>query len=69
MSHIQHVQGGDRVTLWTATDGRGQPMVLSHGGPGMWDYLEPLAEMVSDVAEVHRWDQRGCGRSTIAGPC
>jgi proline iminopeptidase len=50
VSHIQHVQAGDGVTLWTATDGRGQPLVLCHGGPGMWDY------------------QRGCGRSTLAGP-
>jgi proline iminopeptidase len=62
------VQAGDGVTLWTATDGHGQPLVLCHGGPGMWDYLQPLAGMVSGVAQVHRWDQRGCGRSTIAGP-
>jgi proline iminopeptidase len=34
----------------------------------MWDYLQPLAGMVTDIAQVHRWDQRGCGRSTIAGP-
>jgi proline iminopeptidase len=54
--------------LWTATDGRGQPMVLSHGGPGVWDYLRPLADMVPDLAEVHRWDQRGCGRSSVVGP-
>ncbi len=68
MSHMEHVQAGDGVELWTATDGRGQPMVFCHGGPGMWDYLEPMAAMVSDLAEVHRWDQRGCGRSTVAGP-
>lgn len=68
MSHIEHVQAGDGVTLWTATDGHGQPIVLCHGGPGMWDYLQPLAEMVHDLAAVQRWDQRGCGRSTVAGP-
>ena len=56
----------DGVRLWTATDGPGgAPVVLLHGGPGMWDYLAPVADLLSsgDGAVVHRFDQRGCGRS------
>ena len=54
------VNGG---ALWTATQGAGPPVVLCHGGPGIYDYLEPVAAMVEDLATVHRYDQRGCGRS------
>ena len=43
--------------------------MLCHGGPGLYDYLEPVAAMVDDLATVHRYDQRGCGRSQDAPPC
>ena len=56
------------VSLWTATQGNGPPVVLCHGGPGIYDYLEPVAAMIDDVATVHRYDQRGCGRSQDLGP-
>ena len=42
-------------------------MVLCHGGPGLWDYLAPVASMVEDLCTVHRYDQRGGGRSPTAG--
>jgi proline iminopeptidase len=42
-------------------------MVFLHGGPGMWDCLAPVAEMVADRVSTHRYDQRGCGRSTAVG--
>ncbi len=54
--------------LWTVSSGRGVPLVLCHGGPGSYDYLGPVAELVDDVSEVHRFDQRGGGRSTAVGP-
>src|SRR5437764_15134457 len=54
--------------MWTATTGTGVPVLLCHGGPGGDDDLEPLAELVDDLAEVHRFDQRGGGRSTPDGP-
>ncbi|MDQ6730547.1 MAG: alpha/beta hydrolase [Actinomycetota bacterium] len=54
--------------LWSATLGRGVPMMLCHGGPGAYDYLQPVAELVEDLAEVHRFDQRGGGRSRAGGP-
>jgi proline iminopeptidase len=55
------------ATLWTQTSGRGRPLVLCHGGPGMSDNLEPLAQMVEDLVTVHRFDQRAGGRSTGVG--
>lgn len=58
----------DGVRLWTTTSGSGLPMVLCHGGPGMWDNLGGLAALVEPLARVHRWDQRGCGRSDRVGP-
>ncbi len=43
-------------------------MVLCHGGPGGYDYLSPIADTVSDVCQVVRYDQRGSGRSQPVGP-
>ena len=54
--------------LWTAIQGTGQPMVLCHGGPGGYDYLAPIADTVSDLCRVVRYDQRGSGRSQLVGP-
>jgi proline iminopeptidase len=51
------------VRLWTSREGQGPPLVLLHGGPGLWEDFGPLAAMVDDLVEVHRYDQRGCGRS------
>jgi proline iminopeptidase len=56
------------ATLWTARQGGGPPLVLCHGGPGLWDYLAPVATMLDDLATVYRFDQRACGRSTGAAP-
>ena len=56
------------VRLWTAVQGEGIPMVLCHGGPGGYDYLSPVADMVSDLYQVIRYDQRGSGRSQPIGP-
>ncbi len=63
-----YVETDDGVRLWTATGGSGPPLVLCHGGPGLWDDQGPVAEMVEDLVTVYRWDQRGCGRSTASGP-
>jgi proline iminopeptidase len=56
------VRLSDGAELWTRAGGTGPPMVLVHGGPGMWDYLEPVAELAP--FRTHRYDQRGCGRSS-----
>jgi proline iminopeptidase len=62
------VGAGDGAVLWTSTSGSGRPVVLCHGGPGMADYLEPVAALLDDLVLVHRWDQRGAGRSDHVGP-
>jgi proline iminopeptidase len=55
------------ATLWCTTSGHGPALVLAHGGPGMSDNLGAVAGMVDDVATVHRFDQRACGRSAGQG--
>ena len=67
MSEEQVLQIND-VRLWTAVQGKGIPMVLCHGGPGGYDYLGPVADMVPDLCQVVRYDQRGSGRSQPIGP-
>ncbi|MFV2017564.1 alpha/beta fold hydrolase [Micromonospora sp. LOL_023] len=62
------VRGDDGCRLWSEKSGTGQPLVLCHGGPGLWDYLGPVARLLEDQARVIRWDQRGCGRSQRHGP-
>ena len=62
------VVADDGCRLWTTRTGAGDPLVLCHGGPGFWDTFEDLAGLLADAATVHRWDQRGCGRSERWGP-
>jgi proline iminopeptidase len=57
------VTADDGCRLWTEAAGAGSPMVLCHGGPGLWDYLSPLARLIGDGYRVHRYDQRAGGRS------
>ncbi|MDP9359378.1 MAG: alpha/beta hydrolase [Chloroflexota bacterium] len=66
-AQIEYV-GVSGAELWTSRQGCGPALVLCHGGPGMWDYLGPVAEMVDDLATVYRYDQRGCGRSSGGPP-
>ena len=62
------VRADDGVRLWCDDEGDGPAIVLSHGGPGMWDYLEPFAAALSPALRTVRWEQRGCGRSDATGP-
>ena len=59
---------GAGAALWTATRGAGAPVLLLHGGPGICDYLAPVADMLDDVATVPRYEQRGYGRSPEVEP-
>lgn len=64
------LRDGARIATWTTGEDQGHaPVVMLHGGPGLWDYLEPLAELVNAGVVVHRFDQRECGRSTGTGSC
>jgi pimeloyl-ACP methyl ester carboxylesterase len=51
-------------SLWATYQGKGPSLVCCHGGPGLWDYLGPVAVMIDDLVTVYRFDQRACGRST-----
>ena len=58
----------DNCRLWTAAAGHGKPLIMCHGGPGLWDMAGSLADRLTDSFQVIRWDQRGCGRSERRGP-
>lgn len=59
---------GAKIATWASGQDQGHPPVmLLHGGPGLWDYLEPVAELIQAGVVVHRFDQRECGRSTGSG--
>jgi proline iminopeptidase len=54
---------GSRLAVYL--DGVGEdPVVLLHGGPGVPDYLAPVANILASRHRVVRYDQRGTGRST-----
>ncbi|MFE4533897.1 alpha/beta fold hydrolase [Streptomyces scopuliridis] len=59
----------DGVRLWATRTGggAGEPVILCHGGPGLWDTLEEPAALLPGTP-AYRWDQRGCGRSQRSGP-
>jgi proline iminopeptidase len=58
----------DGCRLWAQRTGQGQPLLLCHGGPGLWDMFGDLAQVLAGTFGVIRWDQRGCGRSERRGP-
>ena len=62
------VLADDGCRLWTAVTGRGAPLIMCHGGPGLWDMSATLAATLAPYLRVIRWDQRGCGRSERRGP-
>jgi proline iminopeptidase len=62
------VRTDDNCRLWTAETGRGEPLVMCHGGPGLWDMSGSLAARLAELRTVIRWDQRGGGRSERRGP-
>ena len=68
MSDERTVELRDGAGLRVAVSGTGPPVVYLHGGPGLWDYLAPLAGLLDDTFTIIRFDQRGCGLSTGAGP-
>src|SRR5207244_11209107 len=67
---METVIADDGVRLWAARSGPGDdPLVLCHGGPGLWDMFGEVARLLADVTPVVHWDQRGCGRSArVDGP-
>ena len=62
---MPHSTTDDGCHLWSEVTGDGPPVVLVHGGPGWWDVFHDLT---LPGFTIHRWDQRGCGRSDRRGP-
>ena len=66
------IAADDGCELWASflgdVRGTGEPLILCHGGPGLWDMFGPLAGELAGHVPVIRWDQRGCGRSARRGP-
>ncbi len=56
---------GGEIVGWVS--GSGPPALLLHGGPGMSEYLADLAEEVSPVVTVARYQQRGLPPSVVDG--
>ncbi len=56
----------DGCRLWTSETGSGEPILLCHGGPGLWDMFGDLD--LGSRFRLIRWDQRGAGRSEHRGP-
>ena len=65
---VTMVEVDDGCRLWTSASGDGEALVCCHGGPGLWDMFGDFGGLLGDLATVHRWDQRGCGRSERRGP-
>lgn len=55
----------NQTRLWTTVSGQGVPLLLLNGGPGCCDYLDPVSKLIEDVVRVHRFEERGCGRSSV----
>jgi proline iminopeptidase len=60
---METVIADDGVRLWASRTGTGDPLVLCHGGPGLWDMFEDMTALPAPLSDAVRWDQRGCGRS------
>jgi proline iminopeptidase len=65
---MAELRADDGCRLWTAETGHGQPVIMCHGGPGLWDMSGSLAARLAERRTVIRWDQRGGGRSERRGP-
>lgn len=60
---------GAQLRSWTTGSANAGtlPVVMLHGGPGVPDYLAPVADIIDDLCLVHRYDQRGTGGSSWDG--
>lgn len=56
---------GGTLAGWAA--GSGPPLLLLHGGPGLSDYLAPLAAELAAAFSTVRYQQRGIAPSVTSG--
>lgn len=69
LATMVEIDDGVRLRTWTSGSAgdRRLAVVLLHGGPGLPDYLAPVAAVLEDLGSVHRYDQRGTGGSPWPG--
>ena len=57
------------TTLYVNTCGKGEPMIVIHGGPGLdHSYMLPQMLGLSDKYKLIFYDQRACGKSVSDDP-
>ena len=59
--------GGELVGLFREGPPGTPPALLLHGGPGLSDYLEPLANELDGLFPIARYQQRGIAPSVTSG--
>ena len=69
MAVMIEMDDGAQLRTWIAgsTNPQRLPVVMVHGGPGVPDYLGPVAGIIDDLCPVYRYDQRGTGGSPWEG--
>jgi proline iminopeptidase len=65
VSRAVPVAGG---ALHVTVTGEGPPALLLHGGPGLSDFLEPLALLLARDVTTYRYTQRGVPPAPTDGP-
>ena len=66
---VDEVAADDGCRLWVSKRASGAPpLILCHGGPGLWDMFDGWETFLGERVTTVRWDQRGCGRSELRGP-
>jgi pimeloyl-ACP methyl ester carboxylesterase len=61
--------GVDGGLLCGSVEGKGDHVLLLHGGPGLpWTYLQSLVDEISDGYQVAAYQQRGLPPSTAGAP-
>lgn len=67
---MAHIISTDTAELWVQSQGHGPPVVLLHGGPGIYDYLSDsvIGSWLAPRCTVVGFDQRGCRRSSCRRP-
>ena len=57
---------GAEIRIYSS--GRGHPLMLLHGGPGIGDSTASLAGLLDSQFRIVRFDQRGCNESGLTPP-
>jgi len=58
------VPADDGCRLWTAETGHGTPLIMCHGGPGLWDMFGPsVVDSLAAELEAIRREVTGAAAS------